>query len=110
MGGGGETLIEAVHVKEKDLNENIGYYSCPKCEKKFQKKTIMRNHAVIHYKHLMYELLPDKAPFCCPICSISFDQRRTLMRHFALGHKKVFQLTDLIPEDLEFKRKKRNQE
>jgi len=104
--GGGEPLIEASHMNEKHPNENIGNFSCPKCDKKFQTSSNMRHHAVSHYKHLLYDLLPDKAPFCCPICSVSHDRRQALMRHYAYGHEKVFQLTDLTPEDLKFSRKK----
>jgi len=96
--GVGERQIKVMDVNHKEL------FSCPKCDKKFRKRWDMRKHAVFHFRNLFYELLPDKEPFSCPVCQMICSRKQTLMRHYALGHKKVLQLTDLTPEDLKFTR------
>lgn len=104
--GDGEPQIKAGLVNNKDPSKTREFFYCPKCDKKFRKRWDMRKHVLSHYKQLFYSLLPDKEPLCCPVCQMSCSCRQTLMRHYALGHNKVFQLTDLTPEDLKFTRKK----
>jgi len=99
--GDGDCQIKADLVNVKDPSETLLENSCPKCDRKFRERWDMRTHALSHYKHLFYPLLPDKKPFICPVCQKIWSQKQDLMRHYALGHKMVFQLTDLTPEDLQ---------
>jgi len=101
-----ESQIVVDLVNNKDQSESLDIFFCPKCDMKFQKRWEMRIHALTHYNHLFYAVLPDKEPFRCPVCQKTCSQRQALMRHYALGHSKGFQLTDLTPEDLKLTRKK----
>lgn len=101
----GDLAPDADLVNNKDPSKAQEFFSCPKCDKKFRMRWDMRKHVLSHYKELFYALLPDKEPFCCPVCQHICGRRQSLMRHYALGHHKVFQLTDLAPEDLKLTRK-----
>ena len=53
-----------------------------------------------HYQQVFFDVLPDRIPFNCPICDMCFKWRGSLVRHYAFSHQKIFELTDLTPEDL----------
>ena len=93
--GDGESQIEVDLVDNKVPSKTLDYFSCPKCDMKFRKRWDMRIHVLVHYNHLFHALLPDKEPFRCPVCQKTCSRRQALMRHYALGHSKGFQLTDL---------------
>ena len=43
---------------------------------------------------------PDSKPFPCPECQKENRDRITMIRHFAFSHGKIFELTDVTPEQL----------
>jgi len=75
--------------------------NCFKCDRKFQNTDKMRKHALTHFGHL-YDVLPSKKPFSCPLCRQVSSKRSLLLAHYALAHRKVLQLTDTTPEDWKF--------
>jgi len=78
---------------------------CFKCDRKFQNTKNMRQHALTHFASL-YDVLPNKKPFSCPICGQVSSKRYRLLLHYALGHRKVLQLTDTRLEDWKFSERK----
>jgi len=79
----------------------LGEVNCFKCDRKFQNINTMQKHALTHFRHL-YDALPNKEPFLCPICPQVRSRRYLLLRHYALGHRKVLELTDTTSEDWKF--------
>ena len=92
-----EVLDDGLAVKA----EKNTFYKCPKCGQSF-KDTVsnVRRHILSHYQQVFFDVLPDRIPFNCPICDMCFKWRGSLVRHYAFSHQKIFELTDLTPEDL----------
>jgi len=87
---------------ECERKDTIRSSKCPKCDRKFKMKSFLRTHALSHYYQVFYDVLPDSHPFQCPICGKKNQSRVMLVRHYAFVHRKVFQLTDLTPEEIQF--------
>ena len=47
-----------------------------------------------HFKDQLNQHLPSCAPFLCPECKNPNRDKITILRHYAFGHKKVFDLVD----------------
>ncbi len=66
-------------------------YICNICDLDFDTKYKLKCHVVErHYKDELYQSLPDKAPFTCPVCGKASRDRITLLRHYALTEKAIF--------------------
>ena len=89
-------------IRPRVLKENGAVVKCFKCGLCFNGKSMARKHVLSHYHQVFYNVLPDCKPFACPICGKFHRDRTTLTRHYALLHKKVFEMTDLTPEALHF--------
>ena len=76
--------------------------SCCKCGKPCRNITFYKNHLVSHYYPVFYKFLPDCQPFVCPECRKEHKDRTSLARHFALTHRKIFELTDITPDQFPF--------
>jgi len=98
-----EASIASLVSSDGESKRTTSLSKCPKCDKKLKSKTSMRKHALSHYYPVFFDVLPDSHPFDCPICGKKSRDRATLTSHYAFGHRKVFQLTDLTAEDLHFK-------
>ena len=94
----------SVRLKKYESSSSLAFsrrcIKCPKCDKKFKSNVSMQKHALSHFYQVFFDVLPDCHPFSCPICGKKNRERYTLVRHYALTHKKVFQMTDLVPEEL----------
>merc|ERR1712142_57855 len=105
-------LSNVLRISEEDYKKpperNLRNVNCFKCDRKFQYTNKMRIHALTHFGHL-YNVLPNKKPFSCPICRQVSSKRSILLQHYALGHRKVLQLTDTAPEDWKFGERKREE-
>ena len=66
-------------------------FGCRFCEETFDKTANLRNHVLNHFKEPLMELLPNKKPYDCPMCSTTSRDKITLLRHVAFTHKKVFE-------------------
>ena len=54
----------------------------------------LKNHVLNHFKDQLNKHLPSCAPFLCPECKNPNRDKITILRHYAFGHKKVFDLVD----------------
>jgi len=74
-------------------------HSCIKCGKTLKTMDAYRSHVLSHYQ-IFQEILPNTKPYTCPVCFKSFNRKYQQISHYALGHNKVFELTDLTRETL----------
>ena len=108
--GGGKGALEDGGTDDVGLHEGNSNmnFQCPKCGKRYRigghkaRLGSARIHVLSHYYQVFFNVLPDRKPFPCPICAKVHRDRITLTRHYALGHKKVFEMTDLTREDLHY--------
>jgi hypothetical protein len=83
---------KAERKKEKNLK-------CFKCDQAYKKVTSYRNHILSHYYTIFFEVLPASKPFSCPECDYtSARDKITLLRHYAFRHGKLFEMTNITPE------------
>jgi len=86
---------EQINVMHSETN-----LKCPKCGKGFNNTRSLYAHVLTHYYQLFFKVLSNRKPYPCPICGKVNRDRITLVRHYAFTHRKIFELTDLTPEDL----------
>lgn len=84
-------------VKKRKLVAEL--HSCSKCGKMLKSMPAYRLHMLCHYQ-VFHEMLSNTKPYTCPICLKSFTRKGRQILHYALGHNKVFEFTDLTPESL----------
>ena len=90
-----------VKVEKNKKEDHVTFHKCSKCGLSFNDRVSnVRRHILSHYEQVFLVVLPDRIPFNCPICDMSFKWRGSLVRHFAFSHQKIFELTYLTPEDL----------
>lgn len=73
-------------------------YKCNYCDEIKDSPSNMKNHALNHFKEELLLQLPSGGVLVCPLCQAPSRDKITLLRHYAFGHKKVFDLC--APEDL----------
>ena len=94
--------ISTKHRERRILPE----YNCPICPKSYPNKDSKSHqnfkwHVLSHfYRDVIFQHLPTSNPFKCNICDKANRDRISLIRHFAFGHQKFYNLTGLTPEDL----------
>ena len=81
-------------------HDNEGGPECFKCGQVCKDNSNLKNHVLSHYYQVFYEVLPDSKPYPCPLCESTSRDRITLVRHYAFTHKKLFEMTDISPEDI----------
>jgi len=82
-------------------HDNDSGPECPKCGQVCKDNSNLKNHVLSHYYQVFYNVLPDSKPFPCPICGNCSRDKITMVRHYAFTHKKLFEMTDVTPEDLQ---------
>ena len=86
-------------------HDNTSGPKCFKCGEICKNLGNLKNHVLSHYYKVFYDVIPDSKPFKCPIpiCdNYPTRDRISLIRHFAFFHGKLFEMTDLTPEDFKF--------
>lgn len=73
---------------------------CPRCPQVCRDNLALEIHVVSHYHDLIFQGVPDSAPFICPGCKKEHKDRMTLVRHWAFAHRTIYSLTDLTQEDM----------
>ena len=99
-----ESEVEEKEIKVK-VNENIGICeNCFKCGIRVNNMGTksFRKHMLSHYSHVFDNVITAKEPFNCPICNKAHKKRGTLVRHYAITHNKIFEMTDLTPQALHY--------
>ena len=99
-----ESEVEEKEIKVK-VNENIGICeNCFKCGISINNMGTksFRKHMLSHYNHVFDNVITAKEPFNCPICNKAHKKRGTLVRHYAITHNKIFEMTDLTPQALHY--------
>jgi len=81
-------------------HDNVDGPECPKCGQVCKDNSNLKNHVLSHYYQVFYDVLPDCKPFACPLCGNPSRDRITMVRHYAFTHKKLFEMTDITPEDI----------
>merc|ERR1711915_247425 len=81
-------------------HDNVDGPECPKCGQVCKDNSNLKNHVLSHYYQVFYDVLPDCKPFACPLCGNPSRDRNTMVRHYAFTHKKLFEMTDITPEDI----------
>ena len=95
-----EANSEEPKIGLHERNCELGGYLCPKCGQAFKDKTAVKRHVLSHYYHIFFSVLTNSKPFPCPMCGKLNRDRIVLARHYAFTHKKIFDMTELTPEDL----------
>ena len=85
---------------ERCKSRIVPEFKCSICSKSYHVRTILRHHVVSHFYSKFYPHLPCSRPFKCPLCSYSTRDRISLARHYAIGHQKIYEHTQLTPADL----------
>ena len=101
----GTHLKTSIRSNHHEKIRNVTEYKCPVCTKVYSHKHkgshgTFKNHVVSHFYSVIYPHLPKSKPYKCPLCINPKRDIVTLARHYALGHKKLFELTDVTPKDL----------
>ena len=76
--------------KNSGKPKKIGAYQCRFCEYEFENLKNLKRHVLIHFKDQLLCDLPTSLPFKCPECTYVSKEKTTLLRHYAFGHRKVF--------------------
>ena len=82
------------------LHDNTTGPVCFKCDQVCKDNSNYKNHILSHYYREFDKHIPQVKPFECPICSKPSRDKITLIRHYAFTHQKMFELTDITPEQL----------
>jgi len=82
------------------LHDNVTGPRCFKCDQVCKDNSNYKNHILSHYYREFDKHIPQIKPFECPICSKPSRDKITLIRHYAFTHQKMFELTDITPEQL----------
>ena len=70
------------------------FHRCRFCTSGHENALGLKNHVLNHFKDQLNQHLPSCAPFLCPECKNPNRDKITILRHYAFGHKKVFDLVD----------------
>ena len=95
-----------VRIQNKKRDKRIvPEYRCPICPKAYQnsqegKHGTFKNHVLSHFYSVFYPHLPSSKPFKCSVCQLPHRDRITMIRHYAFGHKKFYEFTNVTPEEL----------
>ena len=91
--------------KHRDLRI-VPEYKCPLCPSVYLKTkdkashANFKNHVLSHFYKSFYPHLPSCRPFKCPMCQHVSRDKITMVRHYAYGHQKIYEITDVTPQDL----------
>jgi hypothetical protein len=85
--------------EEKVERKEENNLKCFKCDKACNSAPNLRNHILSHYYEVFFAVLPASKPLSCPDCNYNnVRDKITLVRHYALCHNKLFEMTDATPE------------
>jgi len=85
--------------EEKVERKEENNLKCFKCDKACNSAPNLRNHILSHYYEVFFAVLPASKPLSCPDCNYNnVRDKITLVRHYALCHNKLFEMTDVTPE------------
>jgi len=91
-------------LKQPRLSKAHGYksdFKCPKCDSKFPCRKSHRCHVLAHYYHVFADVFPSRTShYSCPVCNKACRNKIDAIRHYAYGHRMIFELTELTPEDI----------
>ena len=76
------------------INFLLYFHRCRFCTSGHENALGLKNHVLNHFKDQLNQHLPSCAPFLCPECKNPNRDKITILRHYAFGHKKVFDLVD----------------
>jgi len=82
------------------MHDNVSGPVCFKCSTVCKDNSNYKNHILSHYYREFDAHVPHTKPFECPVCSKPSRDKITLIRHYAFTHQKLFELTDITPDQL----------
>jgi len=106
---GGENKVKRIFKKASSLTGTVRAHGnvfgpkCFKCGKVCKNLSNLKNHVLSYYYQVFFDVLPDREPYLCPHPDCNnrppSRDRITLVRHFAFYHRKLFEMTEVTPED-----------
>ena len=89
-------------------HDNTEGPTCFKCGVVCKDTANLKNHVLSHYYAIFYAVLPDSKPYNCPFpgCENPHRDKISLARHYAFSHRKLFEMTDVTPEQVQATGKK----
>ena len=94
-----------VHNKHRE-KRIVPEYKCPICPSVYlntkgnASHSIFKHHVLSHFYKTFYSLLPSSRPYKCPMCQQVSRDKVCMTRHYAYGHQKIYEITDVTPQDL----------
>jgi len=93
-------LKKSTKMGSVQIHDNFSGPVCFKCSAVCKDNSNYKNHILSHYYREFDPHIPQVKPFECPICTKPSRDKITLIRHYAFTHQKMFELTDITPEQL----------
>ena len=66
-------------------------WQCAFCDESSKNRKNLTLHTVSHFNSQLLARLPTEPPYACPTCQATQRDQVTLVRHFALGHRAIFE-------------------
>ena len=66
-------------------------WQCAFCDESSKNRKNLTLHTVSHFNSQLLARLPTEAPYTCPTCQTTQRDQITLVRHYALGHRAIFE-------------------
>ena len=66
-------------------------WQCAFCNESSKNRKNLTLHTVSHFNSQLMARLPTEPPYTCPTCQTTQRDQITLVRHYALGHRAVFE-------------------
>ena len=93
-----DSPIKKTHQSAVQEHANVDGPVCFKCNAVCKDNANLKNHILSHYYRAFDPFIPQKKPFECPVCEKPNRDKITLIRHYAFGHGKLHELTEVTPE------------
>ena len=66
-------------------------WQCAFCDESSKNRKNLTLHTVSHFNSQLLARLPTEPPYTCPTCQTTQRDQVTLVRHYALGHRAIFE-------------------
>jgi hypothetical protein len=87
--------LDEEQEKEQELlqkcEEQDYVWKCAFCDESSKNRKNLTLHTVSHFNSQLMARLPTEPPYTCPTCQTTQRDQITLVRHYALGHRAIFE-------------------
>ena len=74
----------------QQLQDKDYVWQCSFCDENYKNRKNLTLHTVGHFEPQLMAHLPSEPPLTCPKCQALQRDKITLLRHYALGHRTIF--------------------